>query len=151
MAIITPPSGSGSGSGTGSVAAGFGALVLPDTGGVISYASGTGGLLDYGAYSEIENSLAQDSYVIGIAHGVTNTTAGAAQIDIATGAAASEVVQYTQAVPKYQTANEGLYIPIVPLFIAAGSRIAVRIADTGSSALTYTLTLSIIPATNYPV
>lgn len=150
MAIITSPSSSGSGSGNGSVAAGFGASVLPDTGGVISYASGTGGLLDYGAYSEVESSLAEDSYVIGIAHGVTSTTAGAAQIDIATGAAASEAVRYTQAVPKHHSANEGLYMPIVPLFVAAGTRIAVRIADTGSAAHTYTLTLSIIPAANYP-
>ena len=138
--------------GAGVIGAKSGFTVTPDdeTGATINSGEGDG---TYGAYTEIIAATTQELLIYGIY--ITNGDfQDSAEFEIATGAAASEVVKLQCRYHTSYDAGAAAFLGgqeiIFPLglIIPAGSRVAVRCRDNNAAAQAYTAALLSVPTAN---
>jgi hypothetical protein len=110
----------------------------------------------YGSYVEFSAAIGSDIYIYMITSSILPASSNLlySQIDIAIGAAASEVVKLVTKIgsgifdPSAGTSWCNGPVSVPNLYIPSGSRIAVRVADNNAGAKTHVITLHYIPVSS---
>jgi len=118
----------------------------PSAGTTVASAASANG---YGSWVQMTASTAEDIYILAVSISPVVATHTYVQIDIATGAAASESSIGELHVGVATSGGDPLvmttYLPLaIPLKVVSGTRIACRTADSSASALSHILTLHVV-------
>lgn len=122
-----------------------GMAIYPDTAAGLSVTPGASDA--YGSWVELVSSTASDALMVGAV--VQSADNGFVRVQIATGTGGSESVKATLNVKPLSGSGIAMMAVITPyLFIASGSRIAIRMASSLGSPIAHRINLIYIPTSN---
>ena len=102
----------------------------------------------HGSYVQFIASTAEDIYITSLSVRVIGSTISS-WVQIATGGAGSEVVRANLAIKSTALDVTGMIVPLIPFIkIPASTRVAIRVATSGSTAVNHAINITTIPVAN---